>query len=38
MDKIGIKGFGSIGSIVMREEIEKGNEVVEINDKLIGME
>lgn len=35
MVKIGINGFGRIGRLVLRAAIEKGVEVVAINDPLI---
>jgi len=36
MSKIGINGFGRIGRLVLRAAIEKGAEVVAVNDPFIG--
>lgn len=38
MSKIGINGFGRIGRLVMRAAIEKGAEVVAVNDPFIGLD
>ncbi|CAO1338742.1 unnamed protein product [Diamesa serratosioi] len=38
MSKIGINGFGRIGRLVLRASIEKGAEVVAINDPFIGLD
>ncbi|BES92704.1 Glyceraldehyde-3-phosphate dehydrogenase [Nesidiocoris tenuis] len=38
MSKIGINGFGRIGRLVLRASIEKGAEVVAINDPFLGVE
>jgi len=38
MSKIGINGFGRIGRLVLRASIEKGAQVVAINDPFIGLD
>lgn len=38
MSKIGINGFGRIGRLVLRASLEKGAQVVAINDPFIGIE
>jgi len=38
MAKIGINGFGRIGRLVLRAALEKGTEVVAINDPFIGLD
>jgi glyceraldehyde 3-phosphate dehydrogenase len=38
MSKIGINGFGRIGRLVLRAAIEKGAEVVAVNDPFIGLD
>jgi len=38
MSKIGINGFGRIGRLVLRASIEKGAQVVAINDPFIGVD
>jgi len=38
MSKIGINGFGRIGRLVLRAALEKGAEVVAINDPFIGLD
>jgi len=38
MAKIGINGFGRIGRLVLRAALEKGAEVVAINDPFIGLD
>jgi len=38
MSKIGINGFGRIGRLVLRAAVEKGAEVVAINDPFINVE
>lgn len=38
MSKIGINGFGRIGRLVLRASVEKGAEVVAINDPFIGLD
>lgn len=38
MSKIGINGFGRIGRLVLRAAIEKGAEVVAVNDPFIGVD
>lgn len=38
MSKIGINGFGRIGRLVLRAAVEKGAEVVAINDPFIGVD
>lgn len=38
MSKIGINGFGRIGRLVLRASIEKGAEVVAVNDPFIGVD
>lgn len=38
MSNIGINGFGRIGRLVLRAALEKGAQVVAINDPFIGIE
>ncbi|ODN05309.1 Glyceraldehyde-3-phosphate dehydrogenase 2 [Orchesella cincta] len=38
MSKIGINGFGRIGRLVLRAALEKGVEVVAVNDPFIGLD
>lgn len=38
MSKIGINGFGRIGRLVLRASLDKGAEVVAINDPFIGLD
>lgn len=38
MSKIGINGFGRIGRLVLRAAVEKGAEVVAVNDPFIGVD
>ncbi|XP_015609177.1 glyceraldehyde-3-phosphate dehydrogenase 2 [Cephus cinctus] len=38
MSKIGINGFGRIGRLVLRASLERGGEVVAINDPFIGLD
>lgn len=38
MSKIGINGFGRIGRLVLRASLEKGAEVVAVNDPFIGLD
>lgn len=38
MSKIGINGFGRIGRLVLRASLEKGAQVVAVNDPFIGLE
>ncbi|KAJ4447542.1 hypothetical protein ANN_09549 [Periplaneta americana] len=38
MSKIGINGFGRIGRLVLRAALEKGAQVVAINDPFIGLD
>jgi len=38
MSKIGINGFGRIGRLVLRAAVDKGAQVVAINDPFIGLE
>ncbi|XP_044740574.1 glyceraldehyde-3-phosphate dehydrogenase 2-like [Chrysoperla carnea] len=38
MSKIGINGFGRIGRLVLRASVERGAEVVAINDPFIGLD
>ena len=38
MSKIGINGFGRIGRLVLRASIERGGQVVAINDPFIGLD
>jgi glyceraldehyde 3-phosphate dehydrogenase len=38
MSKIGINGFGRIGRLVLRASIDKGAEVVAVNDPFIGVD
>uniref|UniRef100_A0A1L8E2B2 Glyceraldehyde-3-phosphate dehydrogenase n=1 Tax=Nyssomyia neivai TaxID=330878 RepID=A0A1L8E2B2_9DIPT len=38
MSKIGINGFGRIGRLVLRAAIEKGAQVVAVNDPFIGLD
>jgi len=38
MSKIGINGFGRIGRLVLRAAVEKGAQVVAINDPFIGLD
>lgn len=38
MSKIGINGFGRIGRLVLRAAIERGGQVVAINDPFIGLD
>ncbi|CAO1314092.1 unnamed protein product [Diamesa hyperborea] len=38
MSKIGINGFGRIGRLVLRASIEKGANVVAVNDPFIGLD
>ena len=38
MSKIGINGFGRIGRLVLRAALEKGAEVVAINDPFIPLD
>lgn len=38
MSKIGINGFGRIGRLVLRASIEKGAQVVAVNDPFIGVD
>jgi glyceraldehyde 3-phosphate dehydrogenase len=38
MSKIGINGFGRIGRLVLRAAVEKGAEVVAVNDPFIGLD
>ncbi|KAL0274531.1 UNVERIFIED_CONTAM: hypothetical protein PYX00_002633 [Menopon gallinae] len=38
MSKIGINGFGRIGRLVLRASLEKGGQVVAVNDPFIGLE
>lgn len=38
MSKIGINGFGRIGRLVLRAALEKGGQVVAINDPFIGLD
>jgi len=38
MSKIGINGFGRIGRLVLRAAIDKGAQVVAVNDPFIGLE
>lgn len=38
MSKIGINGFGRIGRLVLRASIERGAQVVAINDPFIGLD
>lgn len=38
MSKIGINGFGRIGRLVLRASLEKGAQVVAINDPFIGVD
>nr|ATP16750.1 glyceraldehyde-3-phosphate dehydrogenase [Adelphocoris suturalis]QHI46391.1 glyceraldehyde-3-phosphate dehydrogenase [Adelphocoris fasciaticollis] len=38
MSKIGINGFGRIGRLVLRASVEKGAEVVAINDPFLGVD
>jgi len=38
MSKIGINGFGRIGRLVLRAAVDKGAEVVAINDPFIGLD
>jgi len=38
MSKIGINGFGRIGRLVLRAAIDKGDEVVAVNDPFIGLD
>lgn len=38
MSKIGINGFGRIGRLVLRAALERGAEVVAVNDPFIGLD
>jgi len=38
MSKIGINGFGRIGRLVLRAAVEKGAQVVAVNDPFIGVD
>ncbi|OXU27872.1 glyceraldehyde-3-phosphate dehydrogenase 2 [Nasonia vitripennis] len=38
MSKIGINGFGRIGRLVLRASIERGGQVVAVNDPFIGLD
>lgn len=38
MSKIGINGFGRIGRLVLRAAVEKGANVVAVNDPFIGLD
>lgn len=38
MSKIGINGFGRIGRLVLRAALEKGAQVVAVNDPFIGLD
>ncbi|XP_012267492.2 glyceraldehyde-3-phosphate dehydrogenase [Athalia rosae] len=38
MSKIGINGFGRIGRLVLRASLERGAEVVAVNDPFIGLD
>lgn len=38
MSKIGINGFGRIGRLVLRAAVEKGAQVVAVNDPFIGLD
>lgn len=38
MSKIGINGFGRIGRLVLRAALERGGEVVAVNDPFIGLD
>lgn len=38
MSKIGINGFGRIGRLVLRASLDKGAEVVAVNDPFIGLD
>ncbi|XP_012228948.1 glyceraldehyde-3-phosphate dehydrogenase 1 [Linepithema humile] len=38
MSKIGINGFGRIGRLVLRASLERGGQVVAINDPFIGLD
>lgn len=38
MSKIGINGFGRIGRLVLRASLDKGAQVVAINDPFIGLD
>lgn len=38
MSKIGINGFGRIGRLVLRASLERGAQVVAINDPFIGLD
>jgi glyceraldehyde 3-phosphate dehydrogenase len=38
MSKIGINGFGRIGRLVLRAAVDKGAQVVAVNDPFIGLE
>lgn len=38
MSKIGINGFGRIGRLVLRAAVDKGAQVVAVNDPFIGLD
>lgn len=38
MSKIGINGFGRIGRLVLRAAVDKGAQVVAVNDPFIGVD
>lgn len=38
MVKVGINGFGRIGRLVLRASIERGAQVVAVNDPFIGVD
>lgn len=38
MTKIGINGFGRIGRLVLRASLERGVQVVAVNDPFIGLD
>lgn len=38
MSKIGINGFGRIGRLVLRASLERGAQVVAVNDPFIGLD
>lgn len=38
MSKIGINGFGRIGRLVLRASLERGGQVVAVNDPFIGLD
>lgn len=38
MSKIGINGFGRIGRLVLRASIDRGAQVVAVNDPFIGLD